>query len=89
MGVGAGVGLGELDGGTGLGEEGVVEVSQIAAAGVGCGEPAEFDLEDGCLDAVEAGVPADVAFAEGGIVDLFVEVAAAHAVVAKGAGAFG
>ena len=57
-------------------EELVVASGVVAALLVPPGEVAEFDLEDGGLDGVEAGVPAD----------LVVIVAAAHAVGAEDAG---
>ncbi len=74
-----GVGLsGEVQGGdAGCEEELVVAGGEVAAALVPGGEVAEFDREDGGLEGVEAGVPAD----------FVVEVAAGHAVGAEGAGA--
>ena len=57
-------------------EELVVAGGVVAALLVPLGEVAEFDFEDGGLDGVEPGVPAD----------LVVIVAAAHAVGAKDAG---
>ena len=57
-------------------EELVVAGGVVAALLVPPGKVAEFDLEDGGLDGVEAGVPAD----------LVVIVAAAHAVSAEDAG---
>ena len=57
-------------------EELVVAGGVVAALLVPPGEVAELDLEDGGLDGVEAGVPAD----------LVVVVAAAHAVGAEDAG---
>ncbi len=80
---GAGVGVGEDDavGGGSAGE--VCGLEELVVAGgegasffVPTGEMAEFYLEDGGLEGVEAGVPAD----------LVVEVAAAHAVGAEYAG---
>ena len=58
-------------------EELVVAGGEVAALLVPLREIAEFDLEDGGLDGVEAGVPAD----------FVVEVAAAHAVGAEEADA--
>ncbi len=87
--LGAGVGVGQDDAGgpgvLGRGEGGdaggeeelVVAGGEVAAALVPGGQVAEFDLEDGGLEGVESGVPAD----------FVVEVAARHAVGAEGAGA--
>jgi hypothetical protein len=57
----------------------VVEAGEFAAAGVSGGEVAELDGEDGGLEGVEAGVPAD----------FVVEVTLAHAVGAEHGGALG
>ncbi len=82
---GAGIGDGGDDafGSRGGGESGgaeelIVAGGVVAALLVPAREIAEFDFEDGCLEGVEAGVPAD----------FVVVVAAAHAVGAEHAGAF-
>ena len=69
--------FGGRGGESGIAEELVVAGGAVAALLVPLGQIAEFDFEDGGLDGVEAGVPAD----------LVVEVAAAHAVGAQHAGA--
>ncbi len=87
---GAGVGVGQDDavggvvragrgGEAGGAELGVVGGGEGAASAVAGGDVAEFDFEDGGLEGVEAGVPAD----------LVVEVALAHAVGAEHGGALG
>ena len=57
-------------------EELIVAGGEVAALLVPLGKVGEFDFEDGGLDGVEAGVPAD----------FVVEVAALHAVGSEGAG---
>ena len=72
---GVGAGFGESRGA----KEGVVAPGDGAAGLVPAVDVFELDLEDGALEAVHAGVPAD----------LVVVVAAAHAVLAQHAGALG
>ena len=77
VGDGGGVFRAGKDADAGGEEELVVAGGERAAAGVAFRQVLELDLENGGLEGVEAGVPAD----------LVVEVAAAHAVGAEGAGA--